>query len=329
MFNAKSPSYNEEEGPKKKALYTIALPQEQLRRLGIYLQGQHTYEPYYVDHALFAFKGNQVNVVGYKSGKVVVQGKKTEDFVQFVIEAEITGCARLGYDEINHPTWFEAHAGLDESGKGDFFGPLVTASVIAEEGIARQFMDMGVKDSKSISSDEAILKLEAQIRKTPGVVVKTTCLSMLKYNELYHKFSSNLNRLLAWMHATTLKSALQEKSVAWGMLDQFSKAPLVQYYFKDTDFDLRMQTKAESDPIVAAASIVARSVYIREMAKLSEKMGEKLQRGASNLVLEQGRRLIEKMGAEALPQFAKCHFRTAYIIQGLPVPEKEPYHKDE
>ena len=107
------------------------------------------------------------------------------------------------------------------------------------------------------------------------------------------------------------------------MLDQFSKAPLVQNYFKDSDFDLRMQTKAEEDPVVAAASIVARAEYVRQMNKLSEKAGEELRKGASGEVKAQAKRLIEKFGGEELGDYAKLHFKTAYEALGIPVPTKE------
>jgi len=299
--------------PKTPHVYTITLSPDQLERLNQHLKDLG-YERYGVDYALFAYRGNQVNIVAYQTGKTVIQGKKTADFVSYILEAHITLQPKLGYEAIHHPTWFEAHAGLDESGKGDFFGPLVTACVIAPEGGAQTFLDLGVKDSKAISSDAVIFKLEKQIRQAPGVVVKTTFAGMEKYNLLYGQFQHNLNFLLAWMHANSLKEALKIRPVAWGMLDQFSKAPLVQKYLQGLDFELRIQTKAEADPIVAAASIVARAVYLKEMDKLSEKAGEKLLRGAGAGVLEQAKRLTQKLGANRLHEFAKCHFRTATFL---------------
>lgn len=313
--------------PKKRTLYTIDLNSEQMKKLGTWLDKQ-LWAPYAVDHAAFAFKGNQVNVVGYKSGKVVIQGKKTEDFVHFVLEPEITQAALMGYDEIHHPEWYESHAGLDESGKGDFFGPIVSSCVIADGEIVKSWIDKGIRDSKKITSDKAVFQYEAIIRKTPGVVIKTTFLTMAKYNELYKKFGNNLNRLLAWLHAKSLEEALKERAVPWGMLDQFSKQPLVQNYFKNRNFNLKMQTKAESDPVVAAASIIARATYLHQMEKLSQACGEKLHKGVNGKVKEQAKIIIEKMGAEALQSFAKMHFRTAFEVLGLPVPEKVEWRKN-
>ena len=190
-------------------------------------------------------------------------GKRTEDFVRDILEAEITGDPRMGYDEVHNPEWFELHAGCDESGKRDLFGPLVTACVIADGDMVRQWMELGVADSKKLT-DSSILKLDKEIRKTKGVVVKTAFARMAKYNELYRKFDNNLNKLLAWYHSKSLISALDERPVPWGLLDQFSKSKPVDPYVKDREgFTLVSRTKAESDPVVAAASIVARAVYVR------------------------------------------------------------------
>src|SRR5690606_40124857 len=136
-----------------------------------------------VPYARFAFKGPKVNVTAYTSGKVVVAGKETEDFVQNVIEAQVTGAPKLGYDEVLHPDWFEPHAGLDESGKGDLFGPVVAATVIADRPAIETLIKAGVKDSKKIAEGQ-IIKLDKIIRETRGVVVETCFCGMEKYNEL-------------------------------------------------------------------------------------------------------------------------------------------------
>ena len=121
------------------------------------------------------------------------------------------------------------------------------------------------------------------------------------------------------------------KRVPRGLLDQFSKAPLVQNELKKKgvkDFDLAMRTKAEEDPVVAAASVVARAEFVRQMHLLSKKFGAKLQKGAGPLVKEQAHQIIQKFGARALGEFAKLHFRTAYEVVSaagklgeLPLPE--------
>lgn len=299
----------EELGPKKKTLYTKSLAPEQMKKLDKWLD-RNLWASYAVDHSAFAYKGRDVNVVAYKSGKLVVQGKGTEDFVMFVLEPEIIGQAEFGYDEVTHPQWFEAHAGVDESGKGDLFGPLVSSCVIADGNAVREWLDNDLKESKKVTSDNAVLGMAKKIKNTKGVVVKVTYANMQKYNELYRKFG-NLNKMLAWMHAKAVESALAERHVPWGMLDQFTKQPLVQRQLKAEGFELKMETKAESDPVVAAASIMARATYIFAMKKLSEKFGEPLQKGSSAKTKEQAVRIIRKFGADALPSFAKMHFKTA------------------
>ncbi|MBI2516674.1 MAG: ribonuclease HIII [Opitutae bacterium] len=329
---AKKPDPDSDE-PKKLTTYTIKLDDAQMQKLQAACAAKY-WEEVEVPYARFAFKGPKVNVTAYTSGKVVVAGKETEDFVQNVIEAAVTGEAKLGYDEVHHPEWFEPHAGLDESGKGDLFGPVVTATVVADKPAIDAWLTAGVRDSKTIV-DAQILKLDELIRATPGAVAETCYCGMAKYNELMLKPRANLNRLLAWQHAIALEKALQKKWVPRGLLDQFTKEPLVQQELVRrgvAKFRLDMRTKAESDPVVAAASIVARAEYVRLMHELSREFGDKLQKGAGASAKAQAAHLVEKFGARALGRFAKLHFRTAYEVVAaagkldelpLPVPREK------
>jgi ribonuclease HIII len=324
-------SADDAEAPKKLASYTVKLDDAQMETLQRILE-QRGWTPFEVAYTRFAFKADhlKVNVSAYTSGKVVIAGKGTEDFVRDVIEPEVTGAAKLGYDEVLHPDWFEAHAGLDESGKGDFFGPVVAATVIADRPAIESWIKAGVKDSKKIAELQ-IIKLDHLIRETKGVVVRTCFCGMAKYNELMSRPGANLNRLLAWQHATALEQALATKRVPWGLLDQFTEQPLTQRELAKKgvkDFDLRMRTKAEEDPVVAAASVVARAEFQRQMGNLSKRFGARLQKGAGPLVKEQALQIMEKFGATALGEFAKLHFRTAYEVVSaagklgeLPLPE--------
>lgn len=319
------------DAPKKIATYTVKLDDAQMEKLRALLVARG-WTPFEVAYTRFAFKADhlKVNVSAYTSGKVVVAGRGTEDFVRDVMEPEVTGVAKLGYDEVLHPDWYESHAGLDESGKGDFFGPVVAATVVADRPAIEAWVKAGVKDSKRISELQ-IFKLDQIIRETHGVVVRTCFCGMPKYNALMSRPGANLNRLLAWQHATALEQALAAKRVAWGLLDQFSEQPLAQRELAKkgvTGFDLRMRTKAEEDPVVAAASVVARAEFQRQIVTLSKRLGEKLQKGAGPLVKEQAMRIIEKFGAAALGDYAKLHFRTAYEVVSaagklheLPLPE--------
>lgn len=324
---------SDDEAPKKISTYTIKLNDTQLRLLEEFCKSRH-WTPFDVAYTYFAYKADhlKVNVTAYTSGKVVIAGRGTEDLVRDVIEPEITQIAKLGYDEILHPDWFEAHAGLDESGKGDFFGPVVAATVIADKTAIETWRKEGVQDSKKITANR-ILELDHLIRETRGAIAHSVYCGMPKYNELMSRPRASLNKLLAWQHAKALLAALAEKPVPWGLLDQFSEQPLVQREVKrlggaPKDFDLRMRTKAEEDPVVAAASIVARAEYVRIMKTLSQRFGAPLQKGASSLVKTQAHEIIRKFGVRALGDFAKLHFRTAYEVvkeagklDELPLPE--------
>ena len=122
--------------------------------------------------ALCAVRGGEGedNVVFYESGKLVVQGKGTQEFVEFVLEPEILKEARLGYEAVLNPELLLPRIGVDESGKGDFFGPLCVAGVYVNESVVKAWKDAGIRDSKNISSDKKIRDLAELIRKTPGSV---------------------------------------------------------------------------------------------------------------------------------------------------------------
>lgn len=322
--------------PKKITSHTLKLTDEQMEQVRRYCE-RRLWDSVEVAYARFSFRGPKVNVTGYESGKLVVAGKETEDFVVNFLEPEVLREARLGYDEVLHPEWFESHAGLDESGKGDFFGPVVTACVIADRPAIDAWITAGVKDSKRIA-DPQILKLDKIIRGSAGVSVELFSWRMEKYNELMLKPAANLNRLLGWQHAQGLLKALGRKRVGWGLLDQFSEQPLAQRELKkkgENTFELRMRTRAEEDPVVAAASVCARAEFVRAIHQLSEEAGEPLLKGASSGVKAQARRIVEKFGPRGLARFAKMHFRTAYeVLQEMgrlgefPLPEpRAPFQR--
>src|SRR6201990_2874962 len=138
------------------ASYTSLLTPEQASKLRSLLT-ELGFEFSPKQYTLFFAQKNKLSVAVYEKGpKVLVQGKGVEDFIQFELEPKILGEARLGYEEVHSPEMFEPHFGVDESGKGDFFGPLVIAGVYVDRGIARKFLEAGVQDSKRIGSDKRI-----------------------------------------------------------------------------------------------------------------------------------------------------------------------------
>ncbi len=270
-------------------------------------------------YTLYAAKKGKLNVAVYEKGpKILVQGKDTEDFVRFLLEPEILGEARLGYDDVLHPDRFEPHFGIDESGKGDFFGPLVIAGVYTDDSIARALAAAGIMDSKRIASAARIRKLAAIIRGIPGIQTAIVAIGPEKYNELHTKLGS-INRLLAWGHARTI-ALLHEKrpDCPRALSDQFARPEVLERALKGQKIAITLdqRTKAESDPAVAAASILARERFIDWMDKTSEAGGIPLPLGASAAVIEAGKQMVERHGAASLGRVAKMHFRTRMQILG-------------
>src|SRR3979490_2483829 len=175
--------------------YTHALSSEPAARLRALLQElgfEFSPKPY----THFFAQKNKLSVAVYEKGpKVLIQGKGVEEFVQFELEPKILRQARLGYEEVHSPEMFEPHFGIDESGKGDFFGPLVIAGVYVDRGIARQLIDAGVQDSKRIGSDGRIRALAETIRKVTLGLTNKVLIGPAAYNRLYRNFG-NLNSLL-------------------------------------------------------------------------------------------------------------------------------------
>ena len=268
-------------------------------------------------YTLFFAQKNKLSVAVYEKGpKVLVQGKGVEEFVQFELEPKIFGEAKLGYEEVHVPEMFEAHFSVDESGKGDFFGPLVISGVYVDRGIARKLLDAGVQDSKRIGSDARIRTLGQIIRKTAGGLIETVLIGPARYNELYEKFG-NLNSLLGWGHARVIENLLAKKpDCPRALSDQFAdgrviKQSLLQHGRK---IDIQQRPKAESDIAVAAASILAREAFIGWLERRGKELGLRLERGVSASVKETAKKLVEKSGPRRLREVAKVHFRTAHEI---------------
>jgi ribonuclease HIII len=264
---------------------------------------------------IFFGQKNKLSVAVYEKGpKVLVQGKGVEEFVQFELEPKILGEAKLGYEEVHSPEMFQPHFGVDESGKGDFFGPLVIAGAYVDQGIARKLLDAGVVDSKRISSDARIRALADTIRKSSLGLVETVLIGPTKYNELYEKFG-NLNKLLGWGHARVIENLLAKKpDCPRALSDQFADARVVeQSLLRDgRRIKIEQRPKAESDIAVAAASILAREAFINWLERKGKEIGLRLERGVSAAVKESAKKLVEMNGPDALRAVAKVHFRTAH-----------------
>jgi ribonuclease HIII len=297
--------------------YTVPITAEQVTALREMLAAQgfdFVERPY----TIFFAQKDKLSVAVYEKGpKVVVQGKDTEDFVRFHLEPEILKEAKLGYEEVLNPEMFEPHFGIDESGKGDFFGPLVIAGVYVDRGIARQLIDSAVMDSKRIGSDNRIRVLAEEIRNTPGLVYNVVLIGPQKYNLLYEKFG-NLNDLLAWGHARVIENLLEAKpDCKRSLSDKFANENVIKRALLKQGrlIQIDQRTKAESDIAVAAASILAREKFVQWLDRSSKQLGIVLPKGVSAAVKAAAQALADKHGFEALQSAAKTHFRTATEIK--------------
>jgi len=265
----------------------------------------------------FQARGEGYTASFYTSGKLVIQGKKAAEIVSKYFEH--TPNQTLAQNALQN-LLFNAknaaegdiapypHIGIDESGKGDFFGPLVIAGVLLDENAAKTLSKKGVTDSKKLD-DKKILELEIIIKEAS--IFDIIAISPAKYNELYTKFK-NLNRLLAWGHSTVLENILAKKPCNIAISDKFADESVIQNALKERGKNIRLiqQTKAESDTAVAAASVLARAEFVKRISNLSGEYGINLPKGASNLVLEQGQKFAAKYGRGELKNVAKLHFKT-------------------
>src|SRR6266480_2627351 len=306
--------------------YTHALTKDQATELRALLE-RLGFEFSPKQYTLFFAQKNKLSVAVYEKGpKMLVQGKGVEEFVQFELEPKILGEAKLGYEEVHLPEMFEPHFGVDESGKGDFFGPLVISGVYVDRLIARKLLDAGVVDSKRIGSDARIRALADTIRKSSLGLVETVLIGPAKYNELYEKFD-NLNRLLGWGHARVIENLLAKKPTCLRSLsDQFADARVINASLlkHGRKIAIEQRPRAESDIAVAAASVVAREAFINWLERKSKELDMRLQRGVSPSVKEAAKKLVEMNGPDALREVAKVHFRTAHEIAPNDYPAPPP-----
>ncbi|MEM0897994.1 MAG: ribonuclease HIII [Verrucomicrobiota bacterium] len=274
-------------------------------------------------YALYAAAKGKLNVTVYEKGpKVLVQGKETEEFVRFRLEPEILGEAKLGYEEERNPEMFLPHFGIDESGKGDFFGPLVIAGAYTDGDIARHLIEEGIQDSKRITSDAKIRKLAGIIRGTDDIAFEVISIGPERYNELYASMG-NLNKLLAWGHARVLENLCTLRpDCPHAISDQFANPRVLQSMLleRGKNIELTQKTKAESDVAVAAASILAREAFINSLDRLGEEFEIVIPKGAGAQVNATAAKLTAREGVEILNRVAKTHFRNALKVRSSSIP---------
>ncbi|MGR7908544.1 ribonuclease HIII [Lysinibacillus capsici] len=203
--------------------------------------------------------------------------------------------------------------GTDESGKGDFFGPLVIAGVYVNKNNLELLRDLGVTDSKKLS-DKKIADLATKIKQIcPYNIV---VIGNKKYNELYEKFN-NLNKLLAWGHARAIENLLENNDCQYALSDQFGDKELINKALlsKGKTITLFQRPKAEEIISVAAASIIARNEYVNRLIKLSYKYKLELPKGASTKTIQIAKQFVSLYGKAELENVAKLHFKTIQHLE--------------
>ena len=293
--------------------FTVELDSGQILALQSLLE-ERGWDMSQAPYTVFRAKKDKVNVTAYESGKCVIQGKGTAEFIEFILEPEILReIVVLPGESEAEPEIITPHGGIDESGKGDFFGPLVIAGVSVTPETGSKLRELGVCDSKKISSDKKIAALAAEIRKCVGrehyAVIH---FKMETYNRLYRQFG-NLNRMLAWGHAAVIEKLLeQDPGIPRMLSDQFADPSLINRALMERGRQIVMEqrTKAESDIAVAAASILARDRFVECIAELELETGFQLPKGAGANVKSVAAQILEKSGADGLRRCCKNHFKT-------------------
>lgn len=263
-------------------------------------------------HQVFLARYDPLTVNLYESGKITFGGNdrilqgEVEWFLSKLGAKEDKSVPGIGFDG-------KMRIGTDESGKGDFFGPLVIAGVLVVPKTERELHKMGVMDSKKVGSDNRIAEIAGGIRSAVGsngfniVVIGSS-----KYNELHEKMG-NVNRILGWAHARAIENLLgKNKDCGLAISDQFGDSDYISRSLmeKGKRIELIQVTKGERDIAVASASILAREAFLRSMAKMSEEFGMEFPRGASE-VIEAAREFTDRYGREKLNSVAKMHFSTS------------------
>ena len=308
--------------------YTYELNDEQQNILLLIMEGGN-YRKRAVPYSLMSIEGDGFNCTLYakeKHGKrkCCIQGGKAEDFVLFVLEPQVLGAAALGYEDVLDPDRDKPHGGSDESGKGDYFGPLVTACCYVDEKLAAALREAGVKDCKQMS-DKSVLAVGAKVRQLLGPqrysVVK---IGPATYNRLYAKIK-NINRLLAWSHGTCIEALLEKQTACPKVVvDQFAPTEtVIKRALKERGRKITVDQhhKAESDIAVAAASVVARELFLRDLIKALPEYGLEsataenpvgaIPKGSSDpRIRELAEACVKRNGPVWIMNHCKAHFQT-------------------
>lgn len=282
-----------------------------------------------VPYSVVSVEGDGFNCTLYskeKHGKrkCVIQGGKAREFIEFFFELQVLGRAEIGYEDALDPERDAPHGGSDESGKGDYFGPLVVACCYSDETLARKMRELGARDCKTMT-DKAVLSVGRQLRALLGperyAIVR---INPPRYNRLYASIR-NINRLLAWAHGTCIENLLEKQPACPRIVvDQFAPTEtVIRRALKERGKKVVVDQhhRAESDSIaVAAASVIAREEFLRAIAEMAKEMGpvpvgkaplDMIPRGSSDpRVRRLAEEKVREFGPKWLMNHCKAHFQT-------------------
>jgi ribonuclease HIII len=253
----------------------------------------------------------------FSTGKVTVQGKSSG--LRGLLEGRIAAREGERAGKVRSRTRpaldGTPRVGIDEAGKGDYFGPLVVAGVrITGEELAEELQKLGVRDSKALGVD-TVRPMAGRILQVAGERnVRVVMLSPRAY-EARRSAAGNVNKLLDEIDAEIIGRLGDEVELV--VVDEYAASARERLQpFVPEGVRLEVRKRAEDDAAVAAASIVARARYLVEMEELSGRVGFELPRGSAH-VIEAGRRVVEQLGEEGLEDVAKTSFGiTAQILGG-------------
>jgi ribonuclease HIII len=279
----------------EKKVKTVQISFDELLKLkNLALEKKLAFQKVKGEHETMRIQEGSIDVIVYKSGSVVYRDNiPTEEFIFEALEYE------TGYDFL---------IGSDETGKGEWYGPLVVGALAATPEAVMRLRKLGVKDSKLLSLPK-ISEMASQIGSMSGVQFKSLVLLPKKYNDLFSEFAAenkNLNDLLAWAHSATIKELLSKL--------RFKQAKVVIDKFDAETMDLRLKTvdksnldiiqksKGETEVPVASASIMAKMIFEREVEDLSKEYDVDLKASGP-----------ENVGKDVLPFVAKTHFKNVSV----------------
>ena len=256
---------------------------------GVILKNKLTREAVKSEYELLRIKDDDINIIVYKSGKIVHNDSEAStEVIESILKKDTE------YDYI---------LGSDETGKGEWFGPLVVVATALTPDEIIELRKLGVQDSKRFNKKQ-ILKIANDII-TMDFVRYSITLNPETYNKLYDKLKNegrNLNDMMAWAHSAVIKDTLNKI--------EYNKAKVVidKFDFEKTEYRLEnvnksnlkviQKTGGESEIPVATASIIAKYLYETEVDKLNDKYGIDLRKSKP-----------KDIKPETLPFVAKLHFK--------------------